>query len=257
MFSPILTSIFSKEGVKKSIVINLKDKIDEKTFNDTLVKIGLNLISIEIKNSDKSDTYNFFKFEEEINITDIAPVNIMWLDAKNSCININIQTVSGIFREIGGGLTKGYFGSIFNTMKKANMENLGNELEKQLTHKDFIGSLKEILFREKILDEVYDKSEEYKKNIEKYEANTDDIIEKIEEEKEEKNENRGSIGSLSQPQEDTAPYDLFIIKHFIKFVMDKYKQENISSEDNSTNENIENTEDTKNISNNPFINDGE
>ncbi len=255
MFSPtLLTSIFSKEGVKKSIVINLKDKIDEKAFNDTLVKIGLNLISIEIKNSDKSDTYNFFKFEEEINITDIAPVNIMWLDAEKSSININFQTVSGVFREIGGGLTKGYFGSIFNTMKKANMENLGNELEKQLTHKYFIGCLKEILFREKILDEVYDKSEEYKKHLKKYEAKTDDIIEKIEEEK---NENRGSIGSLNQPQEDTTPYDLFIIKHFIKFVMDKYKQENISSEDNSSNKNIENTEETKNISNNPFINDGE
>ena len=41
--------------------------------------------------------------------------------------------------------------------------------------------MKKILFREKILDEVYDKSEEYKNNLEKYEANTDDIIEKIEE----------------------------------------------------------------------------
>ena len=43
----------------------------------------------------------------------------------------------------------------------------------------------------------------------------------------------------------------------IKYVMDKYKQENHSSEDNSTNENIENNEDTKNISNNPFLNDGD
>lgn len=271
MFPPnLLMSIFSKEGVKKSIVIHLKDKIDEKTFNDTLVKIGLNLISIEIKNSKKSNTYNFFKFEDEIDITDIAPVNIMWLDAEKSSININFQTVSGVFREIGGGLTKGYFGTIFNTLKKANMENLGDELEKQLTHKQFIGSLKEILFREKILDEVYDKSEEYKKHLKKYEAKTDDIIEKIEEEKEEKNENRGGFASsisqsisqigsssIGQPQEDTTPYDLFIIKHFIKFVMDKYKQENISTEDNSSNENIENTEETKNISNNPFINDGE
>ena len=44
-----------------------------------------------------------------------------------------------------------------------------------------IANMKKILFREKILDEVYDKSEEYKNNLEKYEANTDDIIEKIEE----------------------------------------------------------------------------
>ena len=66
--------------------------------------------------------------------------------------------------------------------------------------------MKKILFREKILDEVYDKSEEYKNNLEKYEANMDDIIEKIEE-------------------ENTEPYNLFIIKHFIKHVVDKYKQE--------------------------------
>ena len=189
-----------------------------------------------MKNSEKSDIYNFFKFADDIDLTDIAPLNIIGLDAKNSYIYINIQTLSGAFREIGGGLTKGYFGSIFNNLKNASMENLGDKLEKTITKEYFITSMKKILFREKILDEVYDKSEEYKNNLEKYEANTDDIIEKIEE-------------------KNTEPYNLFIIKHFIKYVMDKYKQENHSSEDNSTNENIENNEDTKNISKNPFIED--
>lgn len=103
--------------------------------------------------------------------------------------------------------------------------------------KNIILGMKKILFKEKILDEVYDKSKEYKKNIEKYEANTDDIIEKIEE------------------KEKTEPYNLFIIKHFIKYVIDKYKkEENISSEDNSANEN---NEDNKNITSNPFITNGE
>ena len=96
--------------------------------------------------------------------------------------------------------------------------------------------MKKILFKEKILDEVYDKSEEYKNNPEKYEANTDDIIERIEKRRE------------------VRPYNLFIIKHFIKYVIDKYKEENISSEDNSANEN---NEDNKNITTNPFITNGE
>ena len=202
MIAPILAAanIFSKKEVKKSIVIQLKDKIDEKVFSDILVKEGLTKISIEIKNSEKSNIYNFFTFEDEVYITDIAPVNIMWLDAENSCININL----GVFRGIFGGLTVG---------------------------------MKRILFREKILDEVYDKSGEYENSQSKYEANTDDIIEKID-------YNMGS-----RPHEQA-----FIIKHFIKYIMDKYKEENISSEDNSANEN---NEDNKNITTNPFITNGE
>lgn len=173
MIAPILAAanIFSKKEVKKSIVIQLKDKIDEKVFSDILVKEGLTKISIEIKNSEKSNIYNFFTFEDEVDITDIAPVNIMWLDAENSCININL----GVFRGIFGGLTVG---------------------------------MKRILFREKILDEVYDKSGEYENSQSKYEANTDDIIEKID-------YNMGA-----RPHEQA-----FIIKHFIKFVIDKYKEE--------------------------------
>ena len=184
-----------------------------------------------MKNSEKSDTYNFFKFENEINTTDIAPVNMIGLDAKNSCLYINIQTASGVLREIGGRLTKGYFGSTPNNLKKANIENLGDIVEGTITSKQFIASIKEILFREKILDEVYDKSEEYENNIKKYEANTDDIIDRIE---------KGKVkaySSMMQPllgdkspipakekEIEIKPYHLFIIKHFIKYVMDKYKQ---------------------------------
>ena len=252
----LLANIFSKDKgkIEDIITIRLKDKIDEKVFGDILIKEGFTKISIEMKNSEKSDVYNFFKFENEINTTDIAPVNMIGLDAKNSCLYINIQTASGVLREIGGGLTKGYFGSIPNNLKKANIENLGDIVEGTITSKQFIASIKEILFREKILDEVYDKSEEYKNNLEKYAANTDDIIEKIEEEKNKNRVGIGSIGGISQPQEKIEPYDLFIIKHFIKYVIDKYKEENISSEDNSANEN---SEDNKNITTNPFITNGE
>ncbi|WP_432633799.1 hypothetical protein [Brachyspira sp.] len=200
MLGSFLNEITSKlpEVNRKDKEIYLKDKIDEKTLNDILIKVGL--ISIEIKNSEKSEIYYKFSLygsnPDKSGLRDFVLGSHIKLDAEKSSICIY-----------------GYNENIISGMKK-------------------------ILFKEKILDEIYDKSEEYKKNPEKYEANTDDIIEKIEE-------------------KNTEPYNLFIIKHFIKFVMDKYKEENISSEDNSTNENIENTEDTKNISNNPFINDGE
>lgn len=43
MIAPILAAanIFSKKEVKKSIVIQLKDKIDENILTNTLIKIGL------------------------------------------------------------------------------------------------------------------------------------------------------------------------------------------------------------------------
>ena len=182
--------------IEQDITIYLKDKIDEKAFDNILIKIGLT--SIEIKNSEKSEIY--YKFSLTAKAIYTNPMNDFFigshikLDAEKSCICIY-----------------GYNENIISGMKK-------------------------ILFKEKILDEVYDKSEEYKNNLEKYAANTDDIIEKIEE------------------KEKTEPYNLFIIKHFIKYVIDKYKEENISSEDNSANEN---SEDNKNITTNPFITNGE
>lgn len=204
--------LFENEGIEPFIVIQLKDKIDEKVFNDILIKEGLTKISIEMKNSEKSNVYNYFKFTDEINLSNITPVKFIGLDAENSCIYIN---------------------SIKDKSKSSNL-NLDDFFGINLT--DFILGMKKILFKEKILDEVYDKAEEYKNHLEKYEANTDNIIEKIE------------------CRENIEPYNLFIIKHFIKYVIDKYKEENISSEDNSANEN---NEDNKNITTNPFITNGE
>ena len=187
--------------IEQDITIYLKDKIDEKAFDNILIKIGLT--SIEIKNSEKSEIY--YKFSLTAKAIYTNPMNDFFigshikLDAEKSCICIY-----------------GY--------------------QDDYDEKNIILGIKKILFEEKILDEVYDKSEEYKNNPEKYEANTDDIIERIEKRRE------------------VRPYNLFIIKHFIKYVIDKYKEENISSEDNSANEN---NEDNKNITTNPFITSGE
>ena len=211
------------EQNRKDITIYLKDKINEKALNDILIKVGLT--SIEIKNSEKSEIYYKFSLNDNSELSkykDFLIGSNIKLDAEKSCIYIY------------------YYGE------------------------EVISGMKEILFKEKILDEVYDKSEEYENNLEKYEVNTDNIIKKIEKGKlKDMHSSMMKMIGINSPipekekEIEIKPYNLFIIKHFIKFVMDKYKQENISSEDNSSNENIENTEETKNISNNPFINDGE
>ncbi|TKZ29428.1 hypothetical protein [Brachyspira catarrhinii] len=234
--------LFENEGIKPSITIQLKDKIDEKVFGDILIKEGLTKISIEMKNSEKSIVYNYFKFIDETNLDNIATMCIIVLDAESSCIYY-VETISREMKEIGGnlfktfnpstsvedktvsmlelvgglagGLYKGAFGAIADSIKDKDIENLeGWQLVEKAINKinknknDFIDSMKEILFREKILDEVYDKSGEYENNQNKYEADTDDIIEKID------------YNMPSRPH-----YEAFIIKHFIKYVMDKYKQE--------------------------------
>ena len=201
--------------IEQDITIYLKDKIDEKAFGDILIKVGMT--SIEIKNSEKSEIYYKFSLTAKAIYTnpmnDFSIGSHIKLDAEKSCICIY-----------------GY--------------------KDDYDEKNIILGMKNILFKEKILDEVYDKSEEYKNNPEKYEANTDDIIERIE-----KRKIPSSYSKEKEQEIEVRHYNLFIIKHFIKYVMDKYKQENHSSEDNSTNENIENNEDTKNISKNPFIED--
>ena len=215
--------LFENEGITPYIVIYLKDKIDEKVFHNILIKEGL--ISIEIKNLEKSEIYYKFSLNDNVQKTlskDFFIGSNIKLDAEKSSI-----CIYGYYINYG----------------KYNEENI-------------ISGMKKILFKEKILDEVYDKSEEYKNNIEKYEANTDNIIERIENGKA-KSLSFG-INSLMGIQDDREieiePYNLFIIKHFIKYVIDKYKEENISSEDNSANEN---NEDNKNITTNPFITNGE
>lgn len=234
--------LFENEGITPYIVIHLKDKIDEKVFSDILVKEGLTKISIEMKNSEKSNVYNYFKFTDKINLDNIAPMCIIVLDAESSCIYY-VETISREMKEIGrnlfktfnpstgfedkmgsslelvgelaGGLYKGFFGGLVDSIKDKDIENLevGKLVEKVINKinknkNDFITSMKEILFREKILDEVYDKSGEYENNQNKYEADTNDIIEKID------------YNMPSRPH-----YEAFIIKHFIKYIMDKYKKE--------------------------------
>ena len=142
-----------------------------------------------MKNSEKSIVYSYFKFIDETNLDNIAPVKFIGLDAENSCIYIN--SIKDKSKSYNLNLDA-FFGDVNN--------------EKNLT--DVIDNIKKILFKEKILDEIYDKSGEYKINKDKYEADTDDIIEKID-------------YNLRLPPH----YEAFIIKHFIKYIMDKYKKE--------------------------------
>ena len=176
------------------ISIFLKEKIDENILTNTLIKIGLVSKKIEKRYLKDNDIIlyieNYFCFSY-FGDNDTAKITI---DKENSCIEINCE-----------GLVKS---DIF----------LGDLDDNGDNENKFILEIKEILFKEKILDEVLDRSEEYKNNPKKYEANTDDIIERIE---------KGKIISNILTRDDVEPYNLFIIKHFIKFVIDKYKEEKL------------------------------
>ena len=219
------------------ISIFLKEKIDENILANTLIRIGLIEKRIEKRYFQdnniiiRNDNYFYFSSCE-----DLAKIRI---DAKNSCIKIYVELSETV--------------EPTNNKDKSSSD-LDNENK-------FIFKIKKILFKEKILNEEYDKSEEYKNNIEKYEANIDNIIERIEEEKkrffemlllpEKKPEKKETVNETEEEKEEKnpEPYNLFIIKHFIKFVMDKYKEEATANEDNSA------KEDTKDTINNPFIAD--
>ena len=185
----IIKKIFA--GVfNPGISIFLKEKIDENILTNTLIKIGLVSKKIEKRylkdNNIILDIENYFCFSYFGN-NDKAKIMI---DKENSCIEINCK-------------------ELFVDMD----DNKDNENK-------FILEIKEILFKEKILNEELDKTKEYENNYQQYEANTDDIIERIE-----KSENK--IISNILTRDDVEPYNLFIIKHFIKFVMDKYKKEKL------------------------------
>ncbi|TKZ34161.1 hypothetical protein, partial [Brachyspira catarrhinii] len=156
------------KNIKKQsiITIYLKDKIDAEILNNTLIKIGLTSVSIEIKNLENYENYYYLAFNNNINIDTINSSYFIKIDEKNSCLHINSA-----------------------------IENI-----------DIYLKVKEILFKEKILNEIYDKANEYKDNYKQYEAKTDNIIKRIETKK-------------------SGQYNLFIIKHFIKYIIDKYKKE--------------------------------
>ena len=165
--------------LKPSTSIFLKEKIDENILTNTLIKIGLVSKKIEKRyfkdNNIILDIENYFCFSYSGD-NDTAKITI---DKENSYIGINYKELFA-----------------FDNKDKDN-EN------------KFILEIKEILFKEKILNEELDKTKEYENNYQQYEANTDNIIEKIE------------------CRENIEPYNLFIIKHFIKFAMDKYKEEKL------------------------------
>ena len=169
---------FLEKLFKPSISIFLKEKIDKNILTNTLIKIGLVSKKIEkryFKDNDIIlDIENYFCFSYSGD-NDTAKITI---DKKNSCIGINYKELFA-----------------FDNEDKENK---------------FFLKIKEILFKEKILNEELDKTKEYENNYQQYEANTDDIIEKLE-----------------CREENIEPYNLFITKHFIKYVMDKYKQEKL------------------------------
>lgn len=171
----------------EKVVIHLLEKIDEKIFNNTLMKLGF--ISIKIENSEISGKYYYLKLVYEFERGEKITNSSIKLDAENSCIYIcNTSYVFG-----------------------------GND--------DIFGGIEELLLDNKIIDrdEIYTKSGSRRTNHKIHDIEVSDIIREIE------------FGYEFNSWNLAASGKEIITKHFIKFLMDKYKEELSLSENNSKN----------------------
>lgn len=191
----------------------LKDKINNKILGKTLIKLGLKKY-----NPNVSEEYFYFKVYKRQGIVieigsqpetiDLPPELISDYILKNS---IKIQSknsfyINGIPETFDFGIS-----TIFNP------EN--NYCDKD----EIVDSIEKMLLEYKIIDrdEIYTKSGSRRAKHKIHEANISDIIEAVEnDEGEEWNDNS---------------FELALIKHFIKFIIDKYKEELSLSKNNSKN----------------------
>lgn len=181
----------------------LKDKINNKILGKTLIKLGLKKY-----NPNVSEEYFYFKVYKRQGIVieigsqpetiDLPPELISDYILKNS---IKIQSKNSLYIN---GIPETF--DIF-TSTIFNPEN--NYCDKD----EIVDSIEKMLLEYKIIDrdEIYTKSGSRRAKHKIHEANISDIIEAVEnDEGEEWNDNS---------------FELALIKHFIKFVMDKYKKE--------------------------------
>lgn len=195
----------------------LKDKINNKILGKTLIKLGLKKY-----NPNVSEEYFYFKVYKKyksagfgiLDISqpetiDLPPELISDYILKNS---IKIQSKNSLYIN---GIPKTF--DIFTSTIIFNPENYYCDKD------EIVDSMEKMLLEYKIIDrdEIYTKSGSRRAKHKIHEANISDIIEAVEnDEGEEWNDNS---------------FELALIKHFIKFIIDKYKEELSLSKNNSKN----------------------
>lgn len=214
---------FNKIEDAKCIKIYLREKINEKALNDTLIKLGL--ISLEFANSKGSEKYYYFELEEKHSYDDsinyVRTSHYIKVDVENSCICLNYQTnyndKSNILYKILNLLIRENIitKKSDNIINANNIGNISNSTSPIANIANFINSA--------IGSIQLNEYEIPKQNVE-------DIIEKIKLGKDIGNELHHR-GQRSQWIGKTKN----IIENFIKFLMDKYKEELSLSENNSKN----------------------
>lgn len=174
----------------KNVVIHLLEKIDEKIFNNTLMKLGF--ISIKIENSEISGKYYYLKLSYEFERGEKITNSSIKLDAENSCIYIDDTFTYRV---------------------------------------DIFGEIEKLLLDNKIIDrdEIYTKSGSRRTNHKIHDIEVSDIIKEIEFGSRVESAYIGDHGVTNNAKE-------ILTKHFIKFVMDKYKEGLSLSDNNSKNE---------------------
>lgn len=218
-----MNSIFFNEiEDAKCIKIYLRKKINEKALNDTLIKLGLT--SLEFANSKGSEKYYYFELEEErsyaASINYVITWNYIKVDVENSCICINYPKYYNYISNHKSNI-------LFKILNLLIRENIITKKSDNIINTNNIGNISNstslIANMANFINSAIESYEIPKQNVE-------DIIEKIKLGKDIGNElhyHGRWMGTGTTKN---------LIENFIKFLMDKYKEELSLSENNSKNE---------------------
>lgn len=221
-----MNSIFFNEiEDSKCIKIYLHEKIDEKVINDTLIKLGL--ISLEFTNSKGSEKYYYFELEGErsyaASINYIITWNYIKVDVENSCICINYPKDYNYISNYKSNILYKILSLLIKeniiTKKSANVinaNNIGN----------IFGGIANITDN---LNNVINAMDSIQlKEYEMPKQSVEDIIKEI--------KLGEKIGKELHYHGRWIGKTKILIENFIKFLMDKYKEELALNENNTKNE---------------------
>lgn len=220
-----MNSIFFNEiEDAKCIKIYLREKINEKALNDTLIKLGLT--SLEFANSKGSEKYYYFELEEErsyaASINYVITWNYIKVDVENSCICINYPKDYNYISNHKSNI-------LFKILNLLIRENIITKKSDNIINTNNIGNISNSTSPiANIANFINSAIESMKLN--EYEIpkqNVEDIIEKIKLGKDIVNELKYGGQWIGKTKN--------LIENFIKFLMDKYKEELSLSENNSKN----------------------
>ena len=218
---------FNKIEDAKCIKIYLHEKIDEKVINDTLIKLGLT--SLEFANSKGSEKYYYFELEEGRFYAGSMNYVITWnyikVDVENSCICINYPKDYNYISNYKSNI-------LYKILSLLIKENIITKKSDNIINANNIGGIfSELLNITNNLNNVINAMDSIQlKEYEMPKQSVEDIIKEI--------KLGEKIGKELHCHGRWIGETKILIENFIKFLMDKYKEELALNENNTKKEEV-------------------